>query len=84
MNVEKIKPIPSREICKACYEIIRVGFTVPGEIWNIAVPEMLRDHCLCLNCFTRLADDYLLPWDENIQFWPVSLLTHITSELTSS
>ena len=73
--------IPSREICKACHQIVRVGFTVPDEIWNIAVPEHLRNCVLCLQCFTRLADEHLLPWDKSIQFWPVSLRTHLQQEL---
>jgi len=67
----------SREICKACYEIVRVGFSVPDDIWAIAVPERLQESTLCFNCFTRLADEHLLPWDKHIKFWPVSLITHL-------
>jgi len=75
--------IPSREICKACFEIVRIGFTVPNDIWKIAVPEHLQHSVLCLNCFTRLADEHLLPWDKCIKFWPVSLSKHLRQELFS-
>lgn len=67
----------SREICKACFEINRIGFSVPDEIWIKVVPILLRDHILCLNCFTRFADERLIPWDENITFYPVSFVKHI-------
>jgi len=67
----------SREICKACFEINRVGFSIPDDIWLVAVPAKLRDSILCLNCFTRFADERLIEWDRNIAFFPVSLATHI-------
>jgi len=70
-------PAAAREICKACWEIIRVGFTVPDEIWSAAVPERLRESTLCLNCFTRLADEHLLAWDREIAFYPVAFVTHL-------
>ena len=66
----------TREICKACWEINRIGFSVPDEIWNAAVPVKLRDSILCLNCFTRFADEQLIPWDAQIKFFPVSAKTH--------
>jgi len=75
--------VPAREICKACYEVIRVGFTVPDDLWSAAVPEHLRQSTLCLNCFTRLADEHMLAWDKSIEFWPVSLRTHLRQEMPS-
>lgn len=66
-----------REICKACWEINRVGFYVPDEIWYAAVPIKLRNSVLCLNCFTRFADEKLISWDDQIKFFPVSARTHL-------
>lgn len=66
----------TREICKVCGDINRVGFTVPDWMWNLAVPELWRDHVICLACFTRFADEAYLRWDNDIQFWPVSFVTH--------
>lgn len=60
-----------REICKLCWEVSRVGFTVPDEIWNAVAPVNI----LCLGCFTKLADEAGLEWDRDIQFWPVSQRT---------
>lgn len=71
----------SREICKSCFHINAVGFSVPDEVWKSAVPEQLQNRILCLGCFTRLADEKLIPWDDCIEFWPVSLATHIADEL---
>ena len=70
-------PVGTREICKACHQINAVGFHVPAEIWAAAVPEHLRNHVLCLVCFARFADEQLIPWDEQIEFYPVSLATHL-------
>ena len=67
----------SREICKICYHIGGVGFMVPDEVWKLVVPPRLRDDVLCLGCFTRLADERLIPWDDHIEFFPVSLWTHL-------
>jgi len=66
-----------REICKACWKINRVGFNVPDEIWKAAVPVRLRGGVLCLNCFTRFADEGLISWDAQIEFFPVSAKTHL-------
>lgn len=50
---------------------------MPDEIWE-ATPLTSKYAILCLGCFTRLADEALLPWDRQIEFWPVSLATHLT------
>ncbi len=66
-----------REICKICYHANGVGFSVPDEVWDLAVPKQLRGGVLCLSCFVRLADERLIHWDEHIEFFPVSLRTHL-------
>jgi len=65
----------SREICKACFRPSSVGFAVPDEVWAAVKPERLPGDVLCLQCFTTLADEQLIPWDRDIQFYPVSLAT---------
>lgn len=67
----------TREICKACWKINRVGFSVPDEIWDAVVPTRLRDSVLCLDCFTRFADEQLISWDTQIKFYPISAKTHL-------
>lgn len=67
----------TREICKLCHQVNRVGFSVPDSIWNEVVPEYVRQSVVCLSCFTRMADETLVYWDRNIEFFPVSLATHI-------
>ena len=67
----------SREICKLCYHVNAVGFSVPDEVWAAVVPDHVRDNVVCLSCFTRLADEKLIEWDQEIQFYPVSMTTHV-------
>lgn len=66
----------TREICKLCYHPNRVGFNVPDYVWDAIVPEHVRSSIVCLDCFTRLGDEKHIPWDREIQFFPVSLATH--------
>ena len=69
----------TREICKCCDESVTVGFSVPDDIWEKAAGRGDGKEpfsVLCLRCFTRRADRLLLKWDKEIQFWPVSLVSH--------
>ena len=73
-------PLPrgySREICKSCWNINALGFHVPDDIWNAAVPELLRDRILCIVCFARFADERLIAWEKVIEFFPVSMASHL-------
>ena len=67
----------SREICKICFRANPVGFSVPDEIWKDAIPSRHWDDVVCISCFARLADEKLIPWDEQIELYPVSMRTHI-------
>jgi len=66
----------SREICKLCYHPNPVGFDVPDDVWAAVVPSEYRNRVVCLPCFVRLADEKLIAWDTDIQFYPVSVATH--------
>lgn len=68
----------TREICKACWRPSPVGFSVPDDIWARVRPERLPGDVLCIMCFARLADEQLIEWDTAIEFFPVSLVTHLT------
>lgn len=70
----------TREICKACWSINAVGFDVPDDIWKAAVPERFRGSVLCVGCFTRFADEAMIPWDRDIRFYPVSMATQTGRE----
>ena len=72
--------IGTREICKLCYQINVVGFHVPTDVWAAVIPENVRNRVVCLSCFTRLADEKLVEWDRDIQFFPVSLASHLHIE----
>lgn len=69
--------IATREICKICYNVVRVGFNVPDEVWEGVVYKEHLTRVLCIDCFTKLADEKLIEWDTNIEFYPVSLKTHL-------
>ena len=66
-----------REICSLCHEVSRVGFSVPDEIWKLAVHTSQINNIICLRCFTRLADERGVQWDNDIKFFPVSQISHI-------
>lgn len=65
----------TREICKLCYHVNAVGFSVPDEVWEMVVPPHARNDVVCLSCFTRLADEKRIEWDAEIEFFPVSIIT---------
>lgn len=70
-----------REICRCCCRPSPVGFLVPDEIWNLSVPQVyssdpLRDRPLCIVCFAMFADEAGIEWDRDIEFFPVSLVSH--------
>ena len=67
---------PHREICSLCYEISRVGFWVPNDVWRAAIHKHYQNSIICLQCFTRLADEKSVEWDKEIKFYPVSWITH--------
>ena len=67
----------SREICKICLHINSVGFDVPDKIWKSVVPLAHQNNVVCLSCFTRLADEKMIDWDSQIEFYPVSMKTHL-------
>lgn len=65
-------PLYVGEVCKICYKGNPVGFNVPDDIWRKAVSNRLQNRVVCLWCFINLADNKMLPWDDHIQFFPVS------------
>ncbi len=67
----------SREICKLCFRVNPVGFVVPDETWIAVTPPEYRSKVVCISCFAHLADEKLIPWDNQIQLYPVSMRTHI-------
>jgi len=67
----------SREICKMCFRVNPVGFTVPNELWCDAIPPEYQSKVVCISCFAHLADEKLLPWDRHIKFYPISMQTHL-------
>lgn len=71
--------IATRERCGVCHRVSAVGFHVPDAVWLKAVPDYFRDTVLCLGCFVSFADERMLIWDREIQFFPMSLRTHLGS-----
>jgi len=69
--------IPTRSRCSLCHNEMPIGFCVPTDIWEQAIPEKYRDDEICLNCFLRFADNKLVDWDKDIQFEATSLKSHI-------
>lgn len=67
----------SRELCKLCYHVNAIGFNVPDDIWRAVVPAAMRGSIVCLACFARLGDEKGIAWDQQIEFYPVSMATHL-------
>jgi len=69
-------PSPTRQICSECGRVSPVGFYVPDEVWEKAIPEPQQANIFCIMCFTQLADQKCLSWDNEISFYPTSKKTH--------
>lgn len=67
----------SREICRICFRVNPVGFYVPDDVWNAVIPPEHLSNVVCISCFARLADEKLVPWDRDIQLYPVSMYSHL-------
>jgi hypothetical protein len=67
----------SRETCRICWRANPVGFYVPDDVWNAVIPPEHLSNVVCISCFARLADEKLVPWDRDIQLYPVSMHTHL-------
>lgn len=63
----------TREICKICYRVNRIGFKVSDRVWLDVVPANVRNKVVCLDCFSRIGDSKMVAWDQDIEFFPVSL-----------
>lgn len=70
---------PHREICHLCHRAVPVGFWVPNEIWTAVVHHSHLNAIHCLNCFIERADEKLINWSKDIQFYAVSLRSHLDS-----
>jgi hypothetical protein len=68
----------TREVCKRCFRESAVGFSVPDDVWAAVKARALphAGNVLCLACFTEAGDELRIKWDRDIQFWPVSRVTH--------
>ena len=66
----------TREICKCCGRINPLGFHVTNHIWRESVPSYYEDDILCIICFAQFADENGIEWDVDVDFYPVSLITH--------
>lgn len=61
----------TREWCNCCNNYSPVSFHVPDEIWNeVTMGKFQR---LCIMCFAKRADERLIDWAKDIQFFPFSL-----------
>ena len=67
----------TRERCGICHKISPVGFWVPNEVWEACVHPRHQNDVLCLSCFISMADEKLVRWDKHIQFYAVSLASHL-------
>lgn len=67
---------PHRQICSLCHEVSRVDFWVPDNIWQLGLHESQWNSIVCLQCFTRLADERDVEWNRVIRFYPASRVSH--------
>ena len=81
MSWEEGISIATRQRCGVCHHVAPVSFFVPHELWRVAVPDYFRDTPMCLTCFASFADERLLAWDREIQFYPMSLRTQLDARV---
>jgi len=67
--------IPTRERCQICGVYNPVGFYTPDAMWKEVCPPHYQNSIICLLCFTKAGDEKLLPWEEGLELYPVSLIT---------
>lgn len=75
MSQMQIQRKPHRQFCSLCHEVSRVDFNVPNDIWELAVHISQIHGIICLRCFTRMADERGVEWDNDITFRPASQIT---------
>lgn len=68
--------IPMRETCAMCHSVSPVGSWAPDNVWKEVVHPNWQTSVICLQCFIRRADEKLVPWEEGLKLYPVSLRTH--------
>jgi len=66
----------TREVCDECGKESAVGFAVPDDVWRLSVPLAHARGVLCIGCFVAMADRRGVRWDRDIDFFPVSRVTH--------
>ena len=71
----------SRERCQCCKRYSLAGFSVPNHIWDQAIPNEFHESPLCIMCFAAMADERLIEWSRDIEFFPVSLAEHARDNL---
>lgn len=69
--------IPKRQTCGVCGQTPCLDFKVANWVWKEAVHPSRINDIHCFDCFRSRADEKLLPWDKSIEFFPVSMYTHI-------
>lgn len=71
----------TREICKCCGRENPLGFHVPDDVWERAVPEPYKNRVLCIMCFDHFATAAGVDWtDTPVEFYPVSGVYFARSE----
>ena len=65
---------PHRPFCHICNDVIRVDYHVPNDVWELALHISHRGGYICLNCFTKNADERGVEWSDDIEFYPQSQL----------
>ena len=65
---------PHRPFCHICNNVVRVDYWVPNEVWELAIHHSDQRTYICLECFTRNADERGVEWTKDIEFYPRSQL----------
>lgn len=71
------KRMAHRQICQMCNNFCRVDFSVSKEHWELGLPNRYWNTQICLECYTRNADERFVPWCKSIIFKPTSLISEI-------
>lgn len=71
--------IPTREYCNRCSHISAIGFYSP--LWEEVAGQCWESSTLCIQCFAVLGDERGIVWEDGLELFPLSLVTHLREDL---
>lgn len=69
--------IPTRPLCHRCQRYITIDTEADDGLWAEVIGEKFGPGYICADCFTRAADERLIPWEGRLRLVPYSLASQM-------